>query len=131
MVMSIGYNPYFKNTVRTAEVHILHKFEQNFYGEPLRLLILGYIRPEKDYPSLEALIEDIRFDTKVASESLKRRAWAPKGVEVVGGWEGGELDVQWLVREEEDYDEVEVNGVEVNGVDGEKKIEENDDAKKE
>jgi hypothetical protein len=35
------------------------------------------------------------------------------------------------VREEEDYDEVEVNGVEVNGVDGEKTTEENEDAKKE
>lgn len=107
MVMSIGYNPYFKNTVRTAEVHILHKFEQTFYGEPLRLLILGYIRPEKDYPSLEALIEDIRFDTRVAGESLKRKTWAPKGVPVVGGWEEGELDVQWLIREQEDYDEPE------------------------
>ncbi|PKS11516.1 hypothetical protein jhhlp_003281 [Lomentospora prolificans] len=110
MVMSIGYNPYFKNTVRTAEVHILHKFEETFYGEPLRLLILGYIRPEKDYPSLEALIEDIRFDTRVAAESLKRKKWAPKGVSVVGGWEEGELDVQWLVREEEDYDEPEAEG---------------------
>ena len=102
MVMSIGFNPYFKNTVRTAEVHVLHKFEETFYGEEMRLLVLGYVRPEKDYPSLDALIEDITFDTEVARASLKREYWAPKGVGVVGGWPEGTLDVSWLVRDEEE-----------------------------
>ncbi|SPO05004.1 related to FMN1 - Riboflavin kinase [Cephalotrichum gorgonifer] len=101
MVMSIGYNPYFKNTVRTAEVHILHTFAEPFYGEHMRLLILGYVRPEKDYPSLDALIADIKFDTDVARASLSREAWAPRDVGVVGGWEAGKLDVSWLVREPE------------------------------
>lgn len=101
MVMSIGYNPYFKNTVRTAEVHILHEFDEPFYGEEMRLAVLGYVRPEKDYPSLEALIADIRFDTEVARASLAREAWAPRGVGVVGGWKEGTLDVSWLVREGE------------------------------
>lgn len=102
MVMSIGFNPYFKNTLRTAEVHVLHEFGEAFYGEEMRLLVLGYVRPEKDYPSLEALIEDIRFDTEVARASLAREAWAPRGVGVVGGWRDGTLDVSWLVREKED-----------------------------
>lgn len=102
MVMSIGFNPYFKNTLRTAEVHVLHKFDEAFYDEEMRLLILGYIRPEKDYPSLDALIEDISFDTEVARASLKREGWAPRGVGVVGGWKEGTLDVSWLVREPED-----------------------------
>jgi riboflavin kinase len=39
-------------------------------------LILGYIRPEYDYVSTEALIEDIRTDCEVARESLKREAYA-------------------------------------------------------
>ena len=56
MVMSIGYNPYFKNTVRTAEVHVLQQFDEPFYDEEMRLAVLVYVRPEKDYPSIEALI---------------------------------------------------------------------------
>lgn len=107
MVMSIGYNPYFKNTVRTAEVHVLQQFDEPFYDEEMRLAVLGYVRPEKDYPSLEALIEDIRFDTEVARASLGREAWAPRGVGVVGGWREGTLDVSWLVREGEGREEKE------------------------
>lgn len=72
MVMSIGYNPFYKNTVRSAEVHILHKFGRDFYDAHMRLLILGFIREEKDYKSLEALIDDINFDCEVAKKSLSR-----------------------------------------------------------
>ncbi|KAG6238821.1 riboflavin kinase [Claviceps purpurea] len=75
MVMSIGYNPFYKNTVRSAEVHILHKFEADFYGAHMRLLIVGFIREEKDYVSREALIEDIEEDCRVARRSLGRGAW--------------------------------------------------------
>jgi len=100
MVMSIGYNPFYKNTVRSAEVHILHKFTADFYDRPMRLLILGFVRPELDYKSLEALVEDINFDCEVARKSLKRQAWAPAQGTVAGGWDvDGTLDVGWLVRE--------------------------------
>lgn len=88
MVMSIGYNPFYKNTVRSAEVHVLHKFAQDFYGAHMRLLIAGFIREEKDYKSLEALIEDINFDCEVARTSLSREAWGQ------GSVEGGE----WLTK---------------------------------
>ncbi|KAJ7054281.1 hypothetical protein C8F01DRAFT_501579 [Mycena amicta] len=76
MVMSIGYNPVYKNTERSAEVHVLHEFEADFYGVEMRLLITGFIREEKDYPTLEALIEDINIDCDVARNSLDREAWA-------------------------------------------------------
>ncbi|KAF5021058.1 hypothetical protein F66182_6891 [Fusarium sp. NRRL 66182] len=99
MVMSIGYNPFYKNTVRSAEVHVLHKFTADFYDVPMRLLILGFIREEKDYSSLDALVEDINFDCEVAKNSLAREAWAPAKDRVVGGrGVTGTLDVQWLVR---------------------------------
>lgn len=97
--MSIGYNPFYKNTVRSAEVHVLHKFTSDFYDVPMRLLILGFIRKELDYKSLEALIDDINFDCQVAKSSLAREAWAPqKGVVVGGGDVDGKLDVKWLLR---------------------------------
>ncbi|KAJ3098933.1 riboflavin kinase [Phlyctochytrium planicorne] len=72
MVMSFGWNPYYKNEKRSAEVHILNVFPQDFYGEELRVIVTGYIRPEKNYDSLDALIEDINIDIQVARNSLAR-----------------------------------------------------------
>lgn len=92
MVMSIGYNPFYNNTVRSAEVHVLDKFAADFYGVNMRLLIVGYIRDEKNYEGLEALIEDINTDCEVARRSLERDAWKP------AGQQGGTLDASWLTR---------------------------------
>ncbi|PVG04199.1 riboflavin kinase [Serendipita vermifera] len=72
MVMSIGWNPFYKNEKMTAEVHIIHKFANDFYGHEMTVVVLGYIRPELDYTSKEALIEDIQFDIKVALNSLEK-----------------------------------------------------------
>ncbi|EPS43755.1 hypothetical protein H072_2272 [Dactylellina haptotyla CBS 200.50] len=76
MVMSVGWNPFYKNEVRSVEVHIIHKFPQDFYGSHLNLLIMGYIRPEFDYVSKEALIEDINKDIDIALKSLERGPYA-------------------------------------------------------
>lgn len=71
MVMSIGWNPYFNNaektivsvlkltthplqvlffllisSIVTQEPWLLHDFDEDFYGEELHLIIVGYIRPE-------------------------------------------------------------------------------------
>ncbi|CAD6449385.1 2156af56-60de-4431-81d5-ca79ac8cd4e7 [Sclerotinia trifoliorum] len=85
MVMSIGYNPFYRNSVRSAEVHLLHTFTQDFYGSQMRVKILGYIRPELDYVDRESLVRDIETDIEVARTSLGREAW---GVEKEGvdGW---------------------------------------------
>ncbi|CAJ2504879.1 Uu.00g122730.m01.CDS01 [Anthostomella pinea] len=109
MVMSIGYNPFYKNSIRSAEVHVLHKFAADFYGVPMRLLILGFVREERDYSGLEALVEDINIDCDVARQSLARAAWTPREGVVVGGVGAGAvageagsgtLDGGWLVRED-------------------------------
>ncbi|CCX33262.1 hypothetical protein FPQ18DRAFT_339846 [Pyronema domesticum] len=76
MVMSVGWNPYYKNEKRSVEVHIVHSFEKDFYGKEMRLCILGWIREEFDYVSKEALIEDIRHDIKIGVESLKREGYS-------------------------------------------------------
>ncbi len=51
MVMSVGWNPFYGNTQKTAEVHIMHKFKADFYGLEVRVIVLGYIRPEYNYVS--------------------------------------------------------------------------------
>ncbi|KAI1472896.1 riboflavin kinase [Daldinia caldariorum] len=96
MVMSIGYNPFYKNAVRSAEVHVLRSFGADFYGAPVRLLILGFVREERDYASLDALVADINIDCEVARASLARPAWTPRQQQ----GSAGELDASWLVRDE-------------------------------
>jgi len=76
MVMSIGWNPFYKNTVRSVEVHIMHDFATDFYDSHMNLSILGFIRPEYDYVSKESLIEDIKTDINVAGQSLARKPYA-------------------------------------------------------
>lgn len=49
MVMSLGWNPFYNNERKAAEVHILHNFSENFYGAHIKFIVLGYIRPELDY----------------------------------------------------------------------------------
>ena len=55
MVMSIGWNPYYKNEKKSMETHILHEFDSDFYGSWLRVIVCGYRRPEKNYKSLGEL----------------------------------------------------------------------------
>lgn len=61
--------------MRSVEIHILHDFTRDFYGAALNLLVLGFIRPEFDYVSLEALVKDIRIDCEVAQRSLQRESY--------------------------------------------------------
>lgn len=95
-VLSIGYNPYYKNTHRSIEIHILANFPADFYGATLSLLILGFIRPEYDYVSKEALVEDIREDIRISQRSLEREAYrAWKGdawLRGEGGNEKGQVE---------------------------------------
>lgn len=70
MVMSVGFNPYFKNEEKSVEVHIINKFDFDFYGDEIQLLICGWLRPEYDYTSKDDLILDIKEDIRSAMEAL-------------------------------------------------------------
>ncbi|CAA0835984.1 Bifunctional riboflavin kinase/FMN phosphatase [Striga hermonthica] len=71
MVMSIGWNPYFNNSEKTIEAWLLHEFNEDFYGKELRLIIVGYMRPEANFTSLESLIAKIHEDRKIAENALE------------------------------------------------------------
>jgi FAD synthase len=62
---------------------LIHKFEHDFYGESLKVIVLGYLRPELNFPSLgsacvslsashdpEALIAAIHGDIQQAKDGL-------------------------------------------------------------
>ncbi|XP_032979782.1 riboflavin kinase [Rhinolophus ferrumequinum] len=70
MVVSIGWNPYYKNTKKSMETHIIHTFKEDFYGETLNVAIAGYLRPEKNFDSLESLISAIQGDIEEAKKRL-------------------------------------------------------------
>ena len=78
MVMSLGWNPFYKNKKLSAvcpldcvllspilismtqEIHIMHPFSSDFYGHHMKVVILGYIRPELDYISRGASVTRAR-----------------------------------------------------------------------
>jgi FAD synthase len=70
MCVSIGWNPYFKNEQKTIEAHLLHEFEQDFYGETLELDVVGFIREERDFGSLDELKAAIMEDIDLTRETL-------------------------------------------------------------
>ncbi|KAJ3990265.1 hypothetical protein F5890DRAFT_1470022 [Lentinula detonsa] len=76
MVMSLGWNPFYKNERLTAEIHVMYDYGVDFYGLDIKVLVLGYVRPELDYLNQEALIEDINTDKRVALNSLARPDYA-------------------------------------------------------
>ncbi len=55
----------------------------------MAISILGFIRPEYDYVSVESLIEDIKTDIDVTRKSLERSGWK-KGSEDGYLWGAGE-----------------------------------------
>lgn len=72
MVMSVGWNPFYKNTVKTMEIHILYKFEREFYGSLMKVCVLNYLRPEMNFPSVDELISAINSDVSIASKELDK-----------------------------------------------------------
>ncbi|RYH24004.1 hypothetical protein EON65_17275 [archaeon] len=53
-VVSIGWNPFYKNEKKTVEAHLLAKID-DFYGEKLELNLMGYLRKEANFSSLGKL----------------------------------------------------------------------------
>ncbi|KAG0626295.1 hypothetical protein M758_2G117400 [Ceratodon purpureus] len=76
MVMSVGWNPYFDNSEKTVEPWILHDFSEDFYGEELRLIVVGYIRPEANFTTQEDLVEKIHEDGRIAKAALEMKPFS-------------------------------------------------------
>lgn len=62
-MLSIGFNPTFGGSEQTIEVNILD-FDKEIYGEQLTIEFVQYLRDEKKFESIEALIDAIRTDEK-------------------------------------------------------------------
>jgi riboflavin kinase len=51
MVMSIGKNLFYNNEKKTMETHIMHKYDDDFYGSNLKIIVLGFLRPMWNFTS--------------------------------------------------------------------------------
>lgn len=81
--VSIGFNPTYGNEKKTVEPHLIahpgdsrrhasscgESVLRDFYDEPIRLSVIGYLRPELPFEGLEKLIAAIKNDI-VNAEAL-------------------------------------------------------------
>ena len=73
-VCNVGFSPTFagaENPEKIVEAHIMESFDNDFYGEPMRLLLLGFLRPERKFQGVDELLATIRADIAAASEALE------------------------------------------------------------
>ncbi len=68
-VANIGYSPTFDDHKFTVEVHILD-FNENIYGQRIRVNFISRLRDEKKFANIEDLSEQIRHDIEKARELL-------------------------------------------------------------
>jgi riboflavin kinase / FMN adenylyltransferase len=75
-VMNIGYNPTFKDRRVSYEVHILD-FDQDLYGETIRVYLEDRLRQEMTFESVDDLKAQISRDIERGREMLTSRPKMP------------------------------------------------------
>jgi riboflavin kinase len=95
--ISIGYNPTYGNKEKTVEPHLIasesdprrhasstgETLLQDFYDQPVRVSVVGYLRPELPFEGLEKLVVAIKKDiskTELLGDStdvmpVKEKEW--------------------------------------------------------
>ena len=70
-VVNVGKRPTFADgSGDTVEVHLMHTYSAQFYGAQLRVVLLGFMRPEMAFEGVPALIARIRTDIGSAASLL-------------------------------------------------------------
>ena len=69
-VISIGWNPFYKNEKKTIEAHIMSSDLDDFYDAKIRICLFGYLRDECSFESLDELISCIRSDISLAADRI-------------------------------------------------------------
>ncbi|KAI3429362.1 hypothetical protein D9Q98_005457 [Chlorella vulgaris] len=77
MVMNIGQRPTFQDAEpeMSVEVHVMHEYSRDFYGEKMNVVMLGYIRPEIKFGGLQELLGRINMDIGIAKSQLDSPRW--------------------------------------------------------
>lgn len=78
MVMNIGKRPTFvddNSPEMSIEVHVMHKYDSDFYGSRMHAVLLGYLRPEMKFSGLRELLHRIHTDIGMAKAQLEVDKW--------------------------------------------------------
>ncbi|KAG6456108.1 putative riboflavin kinase [Manduca sexta] len=72
MVANVGWCPFYQNKQMSVETHIMNEFNSDFYGSNLKISLVGYLRGEMNFDSLDALIAQIKQDIQNAKDNLNQ-----------------------------------------------------------
>ncbi|KAH0576538.1 Riboflavin kinase [Spironucleus salmonicida] len=67
-VIFSGISKTFQREHKTVEAHILHKFDGDFYGEELKLVIVKKLRDNQQFSNIDELKQQIQIDCKQVAE---------------------------------------------------------------
>jgi FAD synthase len=69
-VLSIGWNPYYENEIKTIEVFIIDYVGDTFYEEVLEIDINYFLRTEANFENFGELVTAITYDIVQANSML-------------------------------------------------------------
>lgn len=73
---NIGMRPTFAERELSIEVHVLD-FEGNLYGREVEVALVERLRDEREFPTVQALVEQIKIDCQQARALLIRNGVRP------------------------------------------------------
>ena len=73
-VMNIGITPSFKVNTPKLEIHVFN-FNQNLYGEEIRVNPTHFIRDEKKFDDMDSLAAQIQSDCIIAIDLMACHYW--------------------------------------------------------
>eukprot|EP00919_Chromeraceae_sp_WS-2016_P059395 GHVR01141197.1.p1 GENE.GHVR01141197.1~~GHVR01141197.1.p1 ORF type:complete len:118 (+),score=47.43 GHVR01141197.1:156-509(+) len=71
-VLSIGYNPYYSNTIKTWEVFFFYNFSESLVDAQVVVAVYGFIRCEANFKKFGHFILALQNDCEVAREVLSQ-----------------------------------------------------------
>lgn len=78
MVMNIGNRPTYvedNSPEKSIEVHVMHAYRNDFHGKRVKVIVLGYLRPELKFSGLKELLHRINTDIGIARSQLDVDRW--------------------------------------------------------
>ena len=72
-VCNVGFSPTFageENPEKIVEAHLMASFDSDFYGDTMRLLLLGFIRDERKFSGIDELLSTIKGDIETGRAEL-------------------------------------------------------------
>ena len=72
-VLSIGFNPYFDNQIKTIEVFLIDYEGEDFYDQEVELIIEGFVRTEASFENFSELVTAITYDIIVSDGLLGKK----------------------------------------------------------